>query len=292
MCNYTNEMQKYIDAASILSEARMMQKDYNVTYILIEGESDKIFYKNFIATSPNVRFRSVNGWERVYNTILLSQQEGYKYILGIIDKDYHLLLQDGVTESEQLFFTDCNDIEMMLFCSTSFEKFLSICADENKLKSQPDPRKTILTVASHLGALRAISLAHQYNFHFEGFECKDYVNRNTLVSDKKLLIDKIIQRTRSKGTQLNVTKETIEIEYENCIQSNNSQTLCNGHDVLDILGIAMNKVYASASANQYTSDNLFNYLLMGYTVDEFQKSELYQKLNDWMCKNTDAQGIL
>ena len=37
-------------------------------------------------------------------------------------------------ENEQLFFTDSNDIEMMLFESSSFDKFLSVCADENKIK--------------------------------------------------------------------------------------------------------------------------------------------------------------
>lgn len=284
----TNDMQKYIDASSILSEARMMQKDYNETYILIEGESDKTFFKTLVTPPPGVRFRPVNGWERVHNTILLSQQEGYTNILGIIDKDYHVLLQDGVTENEQLIFTDCNDIEMMLFCSTAFEKFLSVCADENKLKSQPDPRQIILVVASHLGALRVISLAKRYNFDFDGFECKDYINRNTLASDCNQLMERIIQRTRSKGTQVTVSKAELELEHQAYVQTNPPQSLCNGHDVLDILGIAMSKLFASASANQYTSDNLFDYLLMGYAVEEFQCSELYRKLDNWIRKKMDA----
>lgn len=281
-------MQRYITPSSILSEARMMWEDYREIYILIEGESDKVFFNTLMGPTPNVRFRPVNGWERVHKTIQLAQEEAYSTILGVIDSDYHQLLGDGITENSQLLFTDSNDIEKMLFYSRAFEKFLIVCADENKLKGYQDPRKPILTAAAYVGALRAISLANQYNFNFDGFECKDFVNRNTLAANYRQLIEKITQRTRSNGTKVTVTNNDLEARVNTFLQDHNTHALCNGHDVLDVLSIAMTKLFASSSANQYNSDTLFDYLLLGYSVEEFQKSNLFQKLIGWINANAEV----
>lgn len=281
-------MQRYITPSSILSEARMMWKDCHEAFILIEGESDKTFFNTLMGSTPKVHFRSVGGWERVHNTIQLAQEEAYSTILGIIDSDYHQLIGDGITENSQLLFTDSNDIEMMLFYSKAFEKFLSVCADENKLKGYEDPRKPILTASAYVGALRAVSLANQYNFKFDGFECKDFVDRNTLAANFRKLIEKITQRTRTNGTKVTVTNDELEAQVNTFLQAHNTHALCNGHDVLDVLSIAMTKLFASSSANQYNSDALFDYLLLGYSVEEFQKSNLFQKIIGWIHANIEA----
>lgn len=279
-------MQRYIDGNTILTEAKMMYHDCHESYILIEGESDKAFFTTLMGQPPNIRFRPVNGWEQVHNTVLLAQKESYSQIAGVIDKDYHSLLRDGVEENEQLFFTDSNDIEMMLFESSSFEKFLSVCADEHKIKDYDAPRQPILEAASRLGALRALSLVNHYNFHFDGFECKDYIDRNSLNPDCTKLVEKITQRSRSKGTSVTVTNETLSSQITAFIQQHNALCLCNGHDVLDILSIAMTRLYASASSNQYHADALFDYLLMGYSQEEFQESQLYRTLSNWIAAKT------
>lgn len=275
-------MQKYLDESSILAEAKMMYHDYHEVYILIEVKSDKVFFDTLIGKVPNIRFRPVNGWENVYNAIYKAQDESYFPIAGIIDQDYHLLLQDGIEESEQLFFTDSNDIEMMLFKSSSFEKFLSVCADDNKTKEYADPRLPVVEAASYLGALRVLSLANQYHLHFDGFECKEYVERNLLRADYKKLVERIIQRSRSKGTAITVGNETLISQIETYIQQYDACSLCNGHDILEILGIAMTKLFSTSSSNQYGADALFDYLLMGYPVEEFRESRLFKMLSEWI----------
>lgn len=59
--------------------------------------------------------------------------------------------------------------------------------------------------------------------------------------------------------------------------------------IYEIVGaFAMSKLYASSSANQYTADALFDYLLMGYSVEEFQETQLYQKLISWIHVNKNV----
>ena len=278
-------MQKYIDEYTILAEAKMMYQDCHETYILVEGQTDKTFFDVLLGRQSNVRFRPVSGWERVHKTILLAQKERFNNILGIIDKDFHVLLHDGVTENNQLFFTDSNDIEMMLFNSVSLEKFLAIYADQNKLNAGEKPRNRILNAASCLGALRVVSLVNRYNLRFDGFECKDFIDRNTLLPDSKKLIKKITQRTISNGTSVSVTEEVLESQASDLMQVYYPHDLCNGHDVLDILGIAMTKCFSSLPATQYNPDTIFGYLLMGYSDNEFHETQLYNKLTMWIQSN-------
>lgn len=278
-------MQKYIDEYTILAEAKMMYQDCHETYILVEGQTDKTFFDVLVGRQSNIRFRPVSGWERVHKTILLAQKERFNNILGIIDKDFHVLLHDGVTENNQLFFTDSNDIEMMLFNSVSLEKFLAIYADQNKLNAGEKPRNRILNAASCLGALRVVSLVNRYNLRFDGFECKDFIDRNTLLPDSKKLIKKITQRTISNGTSVSVTEEVLESQASDLMQVYYPHDLCNGHDVLDILGIAMTKCFSSLPATQYNSDTIFGCLLMGYSDNEFHETQLYNKLTMWIQSN-------
>ena len=278
-------MQKYIDEYTILAEAKMMYQDCHETYILVEVQTDKTFFDVLVGRQSNVRFRPVSGWERVHKTILLAQKERFNNILGIIDKDFHVLLHDGVTENNQLFFTDSNDIEMMLFNSVSLEKFLAIYADQNKLNAGEKPRNRILNAASCLGALRVVSLVNRYNLRFDGFECKDFIDRNTLLPDSKKLIKKITQRTISNGTSVSVTEEVLESQASDLMQVYYPHDLCNGHDVLDILGIAMTKCFSSLPATQYNPDTIFGYLLMGYSDNEFHETQLYNKLTMWIQSN-------
>lgn len=281
----SNIMQKYIDAATILSEARMMWSGYQEKYILVEGETDRLFLNTVLGEIPRVRVRAVGGWELVYNTISQAQKEEFVQLLGIIDKDYHVINKDEITESKQLAFTDMNDIEMMLFMSKAYDKFLKICGSESKLKVCPDTRAIILSVAFFVGVLRSISLKNQYCFNFDGIECKDFVDKNNLILNLDKLVEKIIQRTRSNGTTVTVSNEEVKRIILITKEDKKAEEYCNGHDVMDIIGIAMTKVFASASSKEYSPEVIFNYLLMGYTSEEFQKSKMYDKINEWMLSD-------
>ena len=278
-------MQKYIDAATILSEARMMWSGYQEKYILVEGETDRLFLNTVLGEIPRVRIRAVGGWELVYNTISQAQKEEFVQLLGIIDKDYHVINKDEITESKQLAFTDMNDIEMMLFMSKAYDKFLKICGSESKLKVCPDTRAIILSAAFFVGVLRSISLKNQYCFNFDGIECKDFVDKNNLILNLDKLVEKIIQRTRSNGTTVTVSNEEVKRIILITKEDKKAEEYCNGHDVMDIIGIAMTKVFASASSKEYSPEVIFNYLLMGYTSEEFQKSKMYDKINEWMLSD-------
>lgn len=274
-------MQEFIVPSVILDQARMLYRDANKLTVIVEGSSDRTFFRTIMG-EQDMQFYPVNGWEKVRDIIDVAIAQGYVETMGIIDRDYHVLLNDGVTENDQLAFTDQNDLEMMLFLSPSFSKFLKISAIEAKLSTIENPRSPILKAASYLGALRALSLKNNYCLCFDEYKCKDYVEHMRLAADIKQLVKKVVQRTRSKGIRVSVDETALLSAVNDYVRDNCAECLCNGHDVIEIVGIAMRKLYASADATEYSEERVFEMLLQGYTYEEFQKSELFKKLKVWM----------
>lgn len=278
-------MRNYIDAPSILSEAKMMWDSNKKLCIFVEGKSDRIFFNSLFKDIKNIQIRALEGWENVESVISLARKNNFTKALGIIDKDYHYVNNDGIVPNEQLLFTDDNDIEMMLFNSTAYDKFLEVCGKENKLKLYDDKRLMVLEAAFPIGAFRSISLANNYCLCFDGFDYKSITDKNSLFVDVEKLVTKIVERTCSKGNKVIINKEEI-INQISLIKSNKIITsYCNGHDVLNILCIAMTKLYATASANDYTPTAIFNYLLMGYSFNEFKKTSLHREIVKWINSN-------
>lgn len=281
-------MHEYIDAACLLSEARMMWNDFRCAYLLLEGTSDKTFFSVLIGEHPNLQLRVAQGWKNVHDTISKAEQENFLYLAGVIDRDYHEALGDQVKATPQLLFTDTNDIEMMLVNSSSFEKFLVVCGSEKKLENIPDKRGLVFHAAFPAGVLRYLSLKNNYNLCFEGIEHKNYICKQNLSTDQKHLIDIVLNRTRSKGTRVTVSAEDLFTNLNSIMTNSLPIQFCNGHDVLEVICIAMTKLFATNDANTYCQENVFNYLLMGYTQEEFQSTQLYSSLTRWMDTLTNC----
>lgn len=282
-------MRRYIDNASILTEARMMWSDYKKSYVLVEGESDKLFLSLFLDKKDSILIRVVNGWENVRDTIMLAQSNCFPQIIGIIDKDYHAILNDGVEPCEQLLFTDEKDLEMMLFLSGAFDKFLRVCGSNDKVCTIENPRAVLESAAFPIGILRMISLSKGYNLLFDGLKIKDFVDKNDLSINIDEMIRVVLQRTRSNGTQVLATEEELKNSMKNIIKCENKTDYCNGHDIFDIICLSMTKLFASYSTGTFNSDDIFRYLLVGYSKEDFFRTALYNDIKAHLKKHSLLQ---
>ena len=99
--------------------------------------------------------------------------------------------------------------------------------------------------------------------------------------DKKKMIDILLDRTRSQGKQVAVSVDDIMEDLEGILAESLACQYCNGHDVLNVICIAMAKLFATCDANTYDQCDIFNYLLMGYTQEEFQATKLSNSIGAW-----------
>lgn len=228
----------------------------------------------------------MNGWEKVCKIVSDAQEKNFDALCGIIDKDCHELLDDGIEATDRLFFTDESDIEMMLFFSSAYDKLLMAYQLEDKLKQSGDTRSMVLRAAKPLGKLRLISLKNDYHLNFNEFECgskwlgpfkKQKTVQREISPDIEKMVERVISRSSSKPNMSNP---------ELCEQIRQEESIYyNGHDVLDILAYAVKVVTNNSNERTkgWTSGDMIEpILLTGYPSEEFQKTKLYSSIIAWV----------
>lgn len=272
-------MKEYISTSSLLSEARMMCAIQEVTYIFVEGDGDVKFYKENMGLS-NAYYRDANGWENVVELAGSAAELGLKQIWGIIDRDYHDFANEDYSTVKNLLLTDENDVEMMMFMSPAFEKFLFRCSTEDKTSKYSDLREPILNAAARIGVFRMISYREKLGLVFGGIKIGKIVDRNTLDVDVERLLNQVYAHTRENEIEIEIKPNELKALATEEIDKYSKQLLCRGHDVMDILSIAMQRVYGSNDAQTYSAEIVSSHLFMGYIPDYLHYTTMYRKLNE------------
>lgn len=275
-------MKQFITERTFSNEAKMLWDDYKIGTVLVEGETDILFLSSAITDYKNIKYRSACGWENVVKTAILANSEGFTKLVCVIDKDYHELLSDLDAEYN-LLFTDKNDLESMLFYSIAFDKFLRICGSADKLQAIEDPRKIILDAAIAIGRLRVLAKKYGVPLKFEGIDYSKFIDKKSLKADANRLVELVCTRTCSGGTPVRFGE--VWSWYEDDFVSSLKDECINGHDILNIVCIAMQKVFGTYQATCFSENNVLTHLLMGYGNTEFQKTALYKSIDNWYRQN-------
>lgn len=282
-CRGKMVMRALVETMNPLTEINMLLKDTDGKIIFLEGETDICFFKTMLSCPRKIFYKPLGGWEKIVQRVREVNQAGLTRVCGVIDKDYHDILDDGILEIDNLFYTDENDIESILFYSNCYEKFLDVYCSFEKTTSLLDVRQCILAAATPIGALRYVSLKYDENLWFNGVEHKDFIKKDTLTTDVNKLINKIYGRTKAKGNKPKLQLQQVCEMIEEAIAENSPNQLCNGHDILAIISLGTQKVLASHSATTYPPDAVFRHLLMAYEKTCFEQTKMYENLIQWMA---------
>lgn len=275
-------MKEYITEDLIVDEAIMLIIDNKRPYILVEGESDKTLY-GILFSKDKATFRRLSGWENVVKVVKCANGRKVNGIAGIIDRDYHELLQDGVLRIPNIYHTDENDLELMLLCSSAFDKFISLSASTEKVNSADECRNRIIQATAQLGALRYVSIRDEIGLAFHNMDMTKFVDKSTLDVDIINYINKVCARSRSQGISLCESIPTIVAKVKEALSNFHPKQLCNGHDAMTVLAVSLQKAYGNYSTNEYSEERLFETLSMGYNMSLFSETKLFTSLCT-LCK--------
>lgn len=270
-------MKEFITEDLIVDEAIMLISDSKSPYILVEGDSDKKLYGTLIS-KEKATIRQLSGWENVVKVVKCANNRNVRGIAGIIDRDYHELLQDGVLSIPNIYHTDENDLELMLIFSTSFDKFISLSANAEKVRNIDECRNKIILAAAQLGSLRYISIRDGIHLSFHNMDMSKVIDKSTLSVDVNNYVNKVCNRSRTQGIIVDVPTSQLVSEMNKALSQFNPKELCNGHDTMAVLAVSLQKVYGNYNAHEYTEERLFETLSMGYNLSLFSNSKLFSCL--------------
>lgn len=245
-------------------------------WVIVEDEDDRVVYERFMKPETvrvclSLAEDGTKGCRNVETIVSeIKSEEGCRLIFGIRDRDYTRYESGVYAIPEDVFVTDCRDIEMMMLSSPSVQKGL---AEWNS--DIPEVIMDCWPVARRYGYLRICN-------HRDGLGC-DFKHR---VRISKVWDDRIHSlRPDWSEYSMSLFLESCNVQfseyrYDETVTSLSLDTesvydVCQGHDVLSLLQYMLVKTHI------YNTGTIREKMVNSYSYDDFSRTELYRSISSW-----------
>jgi ribosomal protein L13E len=289
----TRMMKDIISASYQANEIKMIRSTFSGTFLLVEGNSDKAFYKNFV-NQNTCRIKVTMGKQRAIDILQILDNEDSRFagILVIVDADFDRL-ESSPHQSPNLLRTDTHDLETMILQSPALDKLLAIFATDDKLKEfGRNIRTALLKAGMSIGYFLWLSRSENLNLTFDGIKFKEFIDDKTLQINELKLINEV--KNKSQPTAKSALSDPTEIQKRIAAKKKDDHDpwqVCRGHDLVEILSIGLRKALGSNKAidvearSDERKSTLENQLMLAYEAAYFLKTQLYQGIMAWESNN-------
>ncbi len=262
--------------------------------IVLEGGNDiKFFRYMFNEIKFNPKTESKRGWEGVYNFIdkwnknenIAELRKKHNKVIGVIDRDYHDYISK-VTFPSNIVKTDYRDLEIILFESdTALSRILiKYGRDPSNYPLNSDKeidlsaiRSLIYQKSMALSKIRYFKVIKEIeNFGIncitnEGRGFENFFCYKTFTLDENKLITLLCQRNRD------ISRDVI-LDWINTKTEIDPKFLCKGHDIISILARSFRKYFNNLGAQEVTSENIEEELLLAFPFSDFKVLNYVQEI--------------
>ena len=276
-------IQSEIDGTIIANQVRLERANFDGSFLLVEGSGDAKFFARF-CDSEKCSIIVCSGREWLLDAITILAKKGFQGALAIADRDFSEFL--GFPEFDgEVFFTDDNDIEIMILSSPALDNVLREFASEDKVSAlvEAEGRRVceyIFDAARFLGTLRLCSQAQELGLSFDGMNYR-FANQNSIVFDEVRTLRHVLARSR-ECTQM-TEEEILTYVKVQVAGKDGTKSLCRGHDCLRVLGRALRKKLGTT--NEFNSEKgsklLGGILRVAYEFEFFEETCIYHGVREW-----------
>lgn len=270
---------------TIANTVLLIRDKYNGPVLLLEGDNDVKFFKDFVKNSE-IPIIPAWGKENVLDAVEILESDGsVQGFLGIVDADFGHV--DGsLPTSRNVVVTDDHDVEMMIIKTKAFSAVLRELGSKDKVSKFPTEhiiRYELMQKALIIGHLRHLSLTDDFNLRFEGLSFERFVDRDSLEID----IDEMIRRVFELKRVPNLGAEDIRDRLLELVEDaeDDPYQICCGHDFVAIFGIALRKVLGNQSKEAASPAKLGIALRLAYDSSDFLQTKLYSDAKQWSKGN-------
>lgn len=275
-------MREYLTDDSFANTIRLIRvASAQKSFLIMEGDTDARVLKRFVGSECHIQV--CNGRSSVINTVFILDAAKVCGCLGIVDKDFSDLLGLDVG-SDNILLTDLNDLELLIFNSDAFDRFIAEYGNEDKIdifqkEKQLLIRDILVRSASALGTLRYLSLRNGWGLDFEGMTIR-FSERRDVEIDLVQQIEHL--RGRSKNRSLPDTK-IVQQEIDRAVHKfPNTLTRVCGHDLCEIISKGIFDVFGRAHVKLGKGGNAVEEVLRtAFTQENFSKTQLFAKIKAW-----------
>jgi len=272
-------MRRYIRLQDVVNDFRLSQNhplEAHKVWVFVEGDNDVRLWKKLFH-GENVKLNAVNGNLYVRDIVKSINRIPYENAFGIVDADFSRLQTHSGVE-QNIFYTDCHDVEMMaIFTGRVFEHVTFDCWQ--KKINYVAQRNEILQSITFIGVTRKYSLDKNVHLELSDFPvhiCCDFGGNGHIMFDAKKFVQ--VANKRSPQKTRDIRLEEIEDEIKQMTMSqDNLKELCNGHDFAKV----WRKWLQHESNKNISLEHLESLLFMAFNFHEFCLTNLYKDLENW-----------
>lgn len=271
-----------LTAETVASLVELEREDHKGAILIVEGDTDSIFFKRFIDTAK-CKVVVANGKENASGAITLLNKDRSEGILCILDADFHHLGVRPVAGIDNVVISDFHDIEILMIESPALEKLVDEFSQQPKLQASTrsqSVRDLLYIAAQQIGALRFWSVESATNLTFKRLKNTNYnfISLDNLSCDFDAVLRSVFAASSLPSVQhshvLSCVDEVLSRHYDR-------RHLCNGHDICWILSRALRKLFGSEDSKSVCIKNIERILRIGYDLEYFSTTDLYKSIADW-----------
>jgi hypothetical protein len=272
-------------ANKIISTRRYPGNQFR-SFLLVEGDTDRNFYKRLIDTN---KCQVSIGYSKstALQVVSILEKEAFHGILAIVDADFDIL-EGKPPLSPNVLFTDAHDLETMIIKSPALEKVLVEFGSEEKINeiiesTKKDVRTLLLECGMTIGYLRWVSLRENLSLKFEGLEFSQFIKKDALHIEQLLCI----QVVKNKSQRHNIADTQLEAYIRDLRDDTHDPWhVCCGHDLVCILSTGLRKTVGTWDPKDIRPDNLERSFRLAFESAYFYKTQLYLSIRQWEKANT------
>ncbi len=251
-------------------------QNINKTLVLVEGQSDRIFYYKFF-NCKNSSIETCGGCRSMKDIHMLLQQQDVITHFAIKDSDF-ARLESIPPYSDNMFYADAHDYEMM--CLRNMEIRKELFAN----LAFPYEERLVTEILGHLAFL---SYFKWYNY---ANHC-NHVFKGNVPVDGTISLDSyndIHARSCCKRTSIPIKKSDLDAFIAEHLDPEPYEFV-NGHDFIECLCCRLKKEDASLF-NNLNEEKLKHTLHPCFHLEDFAETELCQSIQNW--EKINAKEVL
>ena len=250
----------------------------NKVFLLVEDVSDKrVFYKLF--NNNLVEIRPITGCSKFDDIIIKLKAQHIKHF-AIKDADFNRVFNINPT-FDNLFYTDCHDIEMMCFYNE--DSITEIFANYSK-KYDNAFIISIFKDLELLSKFKCLNIYKTCHYCFKGYKVVDKDNVNNDLSNFTIL-EKTIKE-RSHHITDSVSLDEINSFFSNCRIPNLEFEITNGHDFMALFCCYFRKDKEIGIHDFCEKQHLRPTMGACFRMEHFVKTQLYKDISAWAASHS------
>ena len=278
----------HVDGAYVAAQIRLLRQHKKGTILLVEGPSDvKVFERVVDGNSCEIEMSF--GKPNLLEALDLLEDEGFEGVVAVADADFDRIL--GIKHKvENLCITDAHDLDLTIFMTSAFEKYLAEFGDQQRIKLEFDGdlqrlRNAIVDSCKPLSCCRLTSERRKLWLRFSNIVHDKLIHKATLQLKPEVLVTAVLAVSRTSCDEATLLAH---LTWETR-QSHDRYQLANGHDVAAALGIALRQKIGSRRDVHTWASEVEAGLRLAFDRSAFEETQLYQCLREWENNNHPYQ---